>query len=85
MGLRPTTPPDVVRMRIAIKRQATSAERMAVIDDMVTTSRHFRMAAIRRRHPNATAEEMDWYLAVELLGPEMAKRVFEERARQQQG
>ena len=70
------TSPEIERMLFAYWRDAPAAEKWQRMVELNHRARVLALAGLRRRHPDASEEEIRRRLADLLLGPELAARVY---------
>lgn len=70
------TAPEVEEKLFALWREAPVWQKWAQMEMMNQTVRHLALMGIRQRYPEATAAELRRLLADQLLGPEVAARVY---------
>jgi hypothetical protein len=70
------TAPGAERVHIDLIRQAPVWRRAELAGQMYEAVKALAMSGLRRRHPNATPEELRRRLADLLLGPELAMRAY---------
>ncbi len=64
------------RVRLARIRQMSAGEKLAAVDAMAALLRTLVLGRIRQCHPEATPEEVRRRLAEQMLGPELARKVY---------
>jgi len=74
------THPEMEKMQIEIIRRMPSWVKFALVDDLNETAKVFAISGIKQRHPDATPEHIQRILVDMMLGPELAKEVYD-RAR----
>jgi hypothetical protein len=70
------TDPKAEQVYIAILRRLSAWEKAKLIADMAESGRELVLLNLRKRHPDASDEEILRYLAERMLGPELAERVY---------
>jgi hypothetical protein len=70
------TTPEAERVRLARIRQMSATEKLAAVDAMTDLLRTLALSRIRQRYPDATPEEVRRLLAEQILGPELARKVY---------
>ncbi len=70
------TDPEAARVRLARIRQMSAGEKLAAVDAMTDLLRTLALSRIRQRYPDATPEEVRRRLAEQMLGPQLARKVF---------
>lgn len=71
------TNPKIEKMQIELIRKMPSWKKMAIVDDLNETVRSMAISGIKQRNPNATSSEVQRMLADILLGPELARKVYD--------
>jgi hypothetical protein len=75
------TDPEAERVQIALLRQAGSARRFALARSLSRTTMQLARRTIRRRHPDASEEELGLIFVATYYGPELANRMRADLAR----
>jgi hypothetical protein len=75
MGRPADTSTDAARIQLSILRRMTGSERAAMAVEMSVEARALSEAGIRHRRPDWTDQEVPDALLVQILGPELARRV----------
>ncbi len=75
------TSPAAAEFQIRLLREASPARRMRVVRSLSRSVIELSRRALRRRHPNATEDEIDIAFVALHYGPEPAARVRRGRAR----
>ena len=70
------THPDVERIQIELLRQMPSWRKLELASQMTQACRTLALAGLRHRHPEASAVELHRLLATQVLGSELAARVY---------
>ena len=70
------THPEMEALQIALIRRMPSWKKFAAVDDLNRTVRELALMGIRQRHPNATPEQIRRLLAAQILGEELARKVY---------
>ena len=70
------THPDVERMQIELLRQMPPWRRLQLANQMTQACRTLALADLRHHHPEASPDELHRLLATQLLGNELAARVY---------
>lgn len=70
------TSPEVEQMLFVYWREAPVWEKWQRMMDLNHSARALALAGLRRRHPDASEEEIRRHLADQILGPELAARVY---------
>jgi hypothetical protein len=79
MTLPRDTSPAARLRHVGAIRELAPAERLRIADALSTEIRTLAEAGIRRRHPDASPEEVAQLLAERVLGRELASRAREAR------
>lgn len=69
------TTPEVEAIQFAFYRTAPSWKKLEMMSDLNRSMRTLAMSGLRRRHPNATPEELRFRLAELLYGSEIAEKM----------
>jgi hypothetical protein len=75
MGLSDTHP-EAERVQIALMRAAPPWRKMALLGQLNATVKALAWEGLRRRHPYASEQTLRRYLAEQLLGMDLAARVY---------
>jgi hypothetical protein len=70
------TAPEVEEMLFAYWRDAPAWEKWQRMVELNRSARFLALAGLRRRHPQASEDELRRRLAELLLGPELAERAY---------
>ena len=70
------THPKAEALQIELIRQMPAWKKMAVVDSLNGTVKTMALNEIKRRHPDASPEQIRLLLAEAILGAEMAKKVY---------
>jgi hypothetical protein len=70
------THPDAERKQVELLRDMPSWRRLELAVQMTQTCYSLALAGLRHRHPEASAAELDPRLATQVLGAELAARVY---------
>lgn len=70
------TPPEVERVLLAYWREAPAWEKWQRMVELNRSTRSLVLAGLRRRHPEASEEELRRRLADLILGSELAERAY---------
>ena len=70
------TSPEIEAMQFAFYRDTPVWRKLQMVSQLNRMARTMAMSGLRRRHPKATNEELQRYLADMLLGPELAAQVY---------
>ena len=71
------THPKIEQMQIELIRKMPSWKKFATIDDLNETVKTLAVSGIKQRHPEATPAQIQRMLANILLGPELARKVYD--------
>jgi hypothetical protein len=75
------TSPAVEQMQVDAWRRMTPEQKAATVRGLTRATFRLAMAGIRHRHPGASPHEQRLHLALVILGPTLALKVFPEIAR----
>ena len=64
------------RVQIEIMRAMPTWQRFRLWNDLIVTGRKLALAGLRERFPEANPEELHRRLAILLLGPELASKIY---------
>jgi len=70
------TSPAAERLQIELMRQAPAWRKAYLVGQMTESIRLLTFTGLRRRHPQATPDQLRRMLAELWLGPELAARVY---------
>jgi hypothetical protein len=70
------THPSADRVQVELMRETPVWRKMDLLAQLNQTARLFALSGLRRRHPDATEQEIRRRLADLVLGPELAERVY---------
>jgi hypothetical protein len=70
------TDPKVEALQIELIRQMPAWKKMAVVDSLNETVKTLALNEIKRRHPDASPEQIRLLLAEAILGTELARKVY---------
>jgi hypothetical protein len=70
------TSPEAERIQIELLRQMPSWRKMALVTQLTQMSYALALTGLRNRHPEASQEELQRRLADQILGSELAARVY---------
>jgi hypothetical protein len=79
------TSPEIEAMQFAFYREAPAWRKLQMVTHLNRMAQTMALSGLRRRHPEATNEELRRYLADIGLGPELAAQVYGSDARGEQG
>lgn len=71
------TPIKIEQMQIELIRKMPSWKKFAAIDDLNETVKTLAISGIKQRHPEASHAQVQRMLADLLLGPELARKVYD--------
>lgn len=80
--VRGDTSRDALRVQFAALRRLSSAQRLALMDDLTRLAQSMTREGLRRRHPGVSEAELDGLYAELVLGRELAARVLQHRRAQ---
>ena len=69
------TTPEVEAIQFAFYRSAPTWKKLEMMSDLNRSMRTLAMSGLRKRHPNATPEELRYRLAELLYGAEIAEKM----------
>jgi hypothetical protein len=69
------TTPEVEAIQFAFYRTAPTWKKLEMMTDLNHSMRTLAMSGLRKRHPNATADELRYRLAELLYGAEIAEKM----------
>ncbi len=69
------TTPEVEAIQFAFYRTAPTWKKLEMMTDLNRSMRTLAMSGLRKRHPNATTEELRFRLAELLYGAEIAEKM----------
>jgi hypothetical protein len=64
-------------MQIQIIRRMPAWKKLSIVDGLNETIKTLAISGIKQRHPNATPAQIQRMLAEQMLGIELAKKVFD--------
>lgn len=70
------TTPEVEAIQFVFYRSAPAWKKLEIASQLNQMARTLALSGLRERWPDATAEELQRYLADMLLGPELAERAY---------
>jgi hypothetical protein len=70
------THPKIEALQIELIRRMPSWKKFAVVDDLNETVKTLALLGIRQRHPDATPQQVRYLLAEQMLGEELARKVY---------
>jgi len=70
------TTPEVEAIQFAFYRSAPVWKKLELASQLNQMARTLALSGLRQRHPEATPEALQRYLADLLLGPDLAARVY---------
>ena len=69
------TTPEVEAIQFAFYRSAPTWKKLKMMSDLNRSMRTLAMSGLRKRHPNATPEELHYRLAELLYGSKIAEKM----------
>lgn len=78
------THPEAERVQIALMRAAPPWRKLALLGQLNATVKALALEGLRRRHPQASEQTLRRLLAEQLLGAELAARVYGEQSPEEQ-
>jgi len=76
MSFYSDTHPEAERVQIALMRASPPWRKMALLGQLNATVKSLAREGLRRRHPQASEQTLRRYLAEQLLGTDLATRVY---------
>ena len=70
------TTPDIEAILFQRYREMPAWQKMSLLADLNRSARELALSGLRRRHPNATPEELKRRLADMILGEELAAKAY---------
>lgn len=70
------TPTHIEAKQIEIIRRMPTWKKMALVDELNEMVKTLALIGIQERHPNATPQEIRRLLAEQMLGSELARKVY---------
>lgn len=70
------TSEEAAEVMFAVYRDMPAWRKVAIVDDAIRTGRQLGLAGLRRRHPDASLEELRRRLLGLVLGEELAEQVY---------
>lgn len=74
--LFPDTSPEAQAVLFDLLRKAPAWRKVEMVDQLNRAARTASLSGLRRRHPNASPQELRRRLADLLLGPELAAKAY---------
>ena len=71
------THPKIEKMQNDLIRRMPAWRKFALVDDLNETVKLLAICGIRQRHPGATPQQIQRLLADLMLGPELARKVYD--------
>ena len=71
------THPKMEALQIEILRRMPAWKKISVVDGLNETVKTLAVSGIKQRHPNAAPEQIQRMLADLMLGPELARKVYD--------
>jgi hypothetical protein len=72
------THPKMEQMQIEFIRRMPSWKKMSMVEGLNETVKTLAVTGIKQRHPDATPEQVRRMLADLMLGPELARKVYDD-------
>lgn len=69
--------PKIEELQIELIRQMPAWKKIAIMNGLNETVRTLAISGIKERHPNATPAQIQRLLANQILGSELAQKVYE--------
>ena len=76
-ALFPDTHPKMEALQIQIIRRMPAWKKLAIVDGLNETVKTLAISGIQQRHPNATPAQIQRMLAEQILGMELAGKVYD--------
>ncbi len=76
MSIYSDTHPEAEHVQIALMRAAPPWRKIALLGQLNATVKNLAREGLRRRHPQASEQTLRRYLAEQLLGTDLATRVY---------
>ena len=76
-GLFSDTHPKAEKLQLELIRRMPSWKKAAIVDDLNETVKMLAVSGIRQRHPLLVTEKIQRMLAELMLGPELARKVYD--------
>ena len=70
------TTPEVEAVLFQLWRETPAWRKLEMMENLNRTARQLALAGLRRRHPDASPEDLHRLLADMLIGPELATQVY---------
>jgi hypothetical protein len=74
--LFPDTHPKMEALQIELIRRMPPWKKIAIVDSLNETVKTLALEGVRQRHPEATPEQIRRILAENMLGAELARKVY---------
>jgi len=71
------THPKMEALQIEILRRMPAWKKISMVDGLNETVKTLAVSGIKQRHPNAAPEQIQRMLADLMLGPELARKVYD--------
>ena len=71
------TDPKMEALQIEILRRMPAWKKISILDGLNETVKTLAVSSIKQRHPNAAPEQIQRLLADLMLGPELARKVYD--------
>jgi len=71
------TDPKMETLQIEILRRMPAWKKISMVDGLNETVKTLAVSGIKQRHPNAAPEQIQRMLADLMLGPELARKVYD--------
>lgn len=70
------TTPEMEKLYLNLLRQSSPAKKMEMLTQLNSAANELAMCGLRKRHPDASQEQLKRMLASLLLGEDLAKKVY---------
>lgn len=70
------TTPEMEKLYLSLLKQASPAKKMEMLTQLNAAANELAMCGLRKRHPDASQEQLKRMLAALLLGEDLAKKVY---------
>lgn len=78
--LYPDTAPDIERLQVERWRAMSPAQKAAIVTGLTQAAYELARAGVRHRYPHASPHEHFLRLALDVLGPDLARRAYPDAA-----
>jgi len=74
-GLFPDTDAKTESLFLSLMREAPAWRKLAMVDQLNQTVRSLALTGLRKRHPQASPDELNWLLAELTLGHDLVRQI----------